>query len=125
MSSFRHSEPPLNAGQPAAQPRHGDAADGSLTIPNYPKNFCIYDRNYSGVVDACDHPLTPDCPGDMDGDGDVDFADAEVFLSCLNGPDVTTPPPGCDPADFETADLDEDGDADLADFAAFQRFFTG
>ncbi len=64
-------------------------------------------------------------PGDLDGNGDVDFADAQIFLSCMAGPEVTTPPPGCDPADFEMADLDGDGDVDRVDFDMLQHLFGG
>ncbi|HUW84069.1 MAG TPA: hypothetical protein VMZ31_14890 [Phycisphaerae bacterium] len=63
--------------------------------------------------------------GDFDDDGDVDLGDYEEFLACLNGPNVTTPPPGCSPQQFAEADLDGDEDCDLADAAAFARRFTG
>ncbi len=63
--------------------------------------------------------------GDFDGDGDVDLGDYEEFFACLNGPNVTTPPPGCSPEQFVQADLDGDGDCDLADAAAFADRFTG
>ncbi len=62
--------------------------------------------------------------GDFDGDGDADVDDFAVFAACLAGPEVTTPPPGCDPSDFAQADLDGDLDVDLADFAAFSVIFT-
>jgi hypothetical protein len=64
-------------------------------------------------------------PGDLDGDCDVDAADAQLLVSCMNGPDVTTPPAGCDPDDFARADLDADGDVDLADVEAFHSPFGG
>jgi hypothetical protein len=41
----------------------------------------------------------------------------------LAGPDITTPPPGCDPAHFTASDLDADGDVELRDFASFQIAF--
>ena len=62
---------------------------------------------------------TCDLPGDMDGDGDVDWDDYVAFEACLTGAD-TTPPAGC-----EAADLDFDGDVDLEDFAVFQQIFEG
>ena len=61
--------------------------------------------------------------GDLDGAGDIDAADFATFTTCLAGPDVTTPPPGCDPMDFAGADLGGDLDVDLADTALFQRAF--
>ena len=59
-------------------------------------------------------------PGDLDGDGDIDWEDYDLFEDCLAGPDG--PPTGdCGPA----ADMDGDGDVDLEDFAEFQRIFEG
>lgn len=63
-------------------------------------------------------PLVP-APGDGDADGDVDLNDFTAWEPCLSGPDVV-PTPGC-----EDDDLDLDLDVDLGDFAAFQLFFTG
>lgn len=63
--------------------------------------------------------------GDLNGDRNVDLADAQIFVGCLAGPGVATPPPGCTPAAFESADLDTDGDVDVSDFGTFQNFFTG
>ncbi|MCK4341908.1 MAG: hypothetical protein KAY37_09325 [Phycisphaerae bacterium] len=63
--------------------------------------------------------------GDFEPDGDVDLNDFNTFSTCQAGPDEVTPPPGCDPADFDAADLDCDEDVDLADFSIFQTAFTG
>lgn len=59
--------------------------------------------------------------GDIDGDCQVTAADFVLIAGCLAGPDVHTPPPGCDPQHFDSSDLDEDGDVDLRDFAEFQQ----
>ncbi|MHC4610085.1 MAG: DUF3466 family protein, partial [Planctomycetota bacterium] len=72
-------------------------------------------------------PLTPQTgvPGDLDADYHVDADDLEIFATCLAGPGVTTPPPGCDPVHFDRADLDFTGHVDLHDFREFQTLFTG
>jgi hypothetical protein len=54
-------------------------------------------------------PGGPDCPEDLDGDGDVDLADLAQLLANYG---VTS---GAGPDD---GDLDGDGDVDLADLAA-------
>jgi hypothetical protein len=63
--------------------------------------------------------------GDLNWDGVVNNADFNVFADCIAGPDVTSPPAGCDAGAFSRADLDTDDDVDLADFADFQEAFTG
>ena len=57
------------------------------------------------------------CPGDMDGDGDLDFADFEELSLCLTGP-YMWPTRACD-----TGDFDLDDDIDMRDFDRFQRGF--
>jgi hypothetical protein len=58
--------------------------------------------------------LCPTIPGDMDGDGDVDLADAAGFVDCVDGP-LATFAGGCG-----CADLNDDTVVDLKDFAVFQ-----
>jgi hypothetical protein len=62
----------------------------------------------------------PPCygPGDVNADTSVDAGDLDAFVTCMPGPDVLAPPPGCNPETFARADLDPDGDVDLHDFAA-------
>ncbi|MCH7813387.1 MAG: hypothetical protein IID40_05135, partial [Planctomycetes bacterium] len=87
----------------------------------------------SGLTDAADaEPVLGQALGrsgvassDFDVDGDVDLDDYRILADCLNGPDVTTPPSDCDPADFANADLDVDLDVDLQDSAIFSQSFTG
>jgi hypothetical protein len=76
------------------------------------------DLNRNGIPDECDPA------GDIDGDGDVDVDDFVPFSACQAGPDVTEPPPDCDPAVFALSDLDDDGDVDLRDFAILQDALT-
>ncbi|MCH8147733.1 MAG: hypothetical protein IH987_07010 [Planctomycetes bacterium] len=57
--------------------------------------------------------------GDLDGDRDVDLDDHAIFVACLNGPDVNTPPLRCTQEQFDLADLEVDRDVDLHDFKFF------
>jgi hypothetical protein len=50
----------------------------------------------------------PDCPGDLDGDRDIDLADLAVLLAHY---------PTESGATYADGDIDEDGDVDLADLA--------
>ncbi len=63
--------------------------------------------------------------GDLNSDGLVNHSDLALFAQCVNGPDVSTPPPGCDPVLFAASDLNDDSDVDLADFATFQSLPGG
>ncbi len=53
--------------------------------------------------------LTPDCPGDLDGDNDVDLGDLSQLLAHYG---ITSG------ASYEDGDLDGDGDVDLGDLSA-------
>ncbi|MEP0845760.1 MAG: S8 family serine peptidase [Phycisphaerae bacterium] len=61
---------------------------------------------------AADFVCVPDCPADLDGDGDVDLADLSELLTHFGG--AGTPAQG---------DLDGDGDIDLADLSAMLEDF--
>jgi hypothetical protein len=54
-------------------------------------------------------PCGPECPGDLDGDGDIDLSDLAQLLAHYG---MTSG------AEYEDGDLDGDGDVDLADLAA-------
>lgn len=99
----------------------GDAQNGSLTIPNVPLDFSLYDRNADGIVNAGDNPLSPIVAADLNDNGQLDPEDALRMLAVLLGPELTVLPPNQPPlGDFITADLDADADVDLRDFAQLQ-----
>jgi uncharacterized lipoprotein YddW (UPF0748 family) len=117
---------------PLTDPIHGMTGDGVLWTST---NRGVFEHLAFSIVDSVgpftvyidDIDLLCELPafGDIDHDGDVDFDDFSLFSGCLAGPDITTPPPGCDPDDFASADHDGDDDVDMADFAAFQQQSTG
>ena len=93
--------------------------------------FTAYDVGADNIVEAgldgfevlnfeCVDPV----PGDIDGDHDVDLSDWGLFVGCLAGPDVSTPPAGCSLAQFSLSDLDTDGNVDLADSCLLQASFV-
>lgn len=53
--------------------------------------------------------------GDLNGDGRVDGADVEAFVSCATGPNMGPVGAGC-----AASDLDGDGDSDQSDFGLLQ-----
>ncbi len=64
------------------------------------------DANGNGVPDECE---SPECPGDLDGDLDIDLADLAQLLAHYG---LTQG------AIYEDGDIDLDGDVDLTDLAA-------
>ncbi|MBI5864662.1 MAG: family 10 glycosylhydrolase [Planctomycetes bacterium] len=75
----------------------------------------------AGGIALRNFTLCPGVPpfGDMDGDGDVDFADFAQFVFCLSGPDIDYPP-----GQFcLDGDSDADFDVDMADFMQLQRSY--
>ncbi len=64
------------------------------------------DANGNGVPDECEGP---ECPGDLDGDSDIDLADLAQLLAHYGMTSGAT---------YWDGDLDGDGDVDLSDLAA-------
>ena len=60
------------------------------------------------------------CPGDFDGDSDVDSDDYDAFKACFTGPGGGLIDPGCIPGDF-----DGDEDVDCDDWEEFKNAWTG
>ncbi|MBK9127504.1 MAG: hypothetical protein IPM13_06850 [Phycisphaerales bacterium] len=96
------------------------ATDGTVTVVGY--GFNAQTGRYEALLWRS--VSAPSHPGDIDGDGDVDWDDFASFTACLAGPDVATPSSECSGPHFPRADLNVDGDVDLADFAEFQRVFA-
>ena len=105
---------------------HAFLPPGSYTVefsaPGYVPQSHVVTVNFPEVIEVT---LDPCGLGDLDCDGAVDLTDFAVFAGCMNGPESSTPPPGCDPGDFTNADLDDDDNVDLADFGVFQFVFDG
>jgi GH25 family lysozyme M1 (1,4-beta-N-acetylmuramidase) len=59
-------------------------------------------------------------PGDLDRNGNIDFADVNIFQDCMTGPGASPPAPNC-----QAADIDHDGDVDQSDFGILQRCLSG
>jgi hypothetical protein len=59
-------------------------------------------------------------PPDLDGDGDVDLADAGLLANCMSGAGIFVDRSPCN-----EADLDGDNDVDQSDFGLFQRCLSG
>jgi hypothetical protein len=77
----------------------------------------LIDISNLGVGETFEIILRAGPPGDVDDDDDVDLADFEALLACLEGAD----------SDGECElffDFNADESVDLSDFAVFQRAFT-
>jgi endonuclease/exonuclease/phosphatase family metal-dependent hydrolase len=108
---------------PVIGPVGGNIPPGAARLPDGQDTDTSDDWTVlSAFLDASDgqHPITPgrtNLAGDLDGDGDVDEIDRDLFIGGLSGANV----PATDP----DGDLDLDGDADLDDYAILQLAFTG
>ena len=58
--------------------------------------------------------IQPDCPGDLDGSGQIDLADLATLLANFGTASGATP---------EQGDMDGDGAVDLSDLSAFLARF--
>jgi hypothetical protein len=101
------------------------ATGATLTVDDAgPDDAGVYDAvvtNIVGSTVSAPATLSVGRLGDMDADDDVDADDFVIFGGCLVGPDISVPPPGCDPTHFARADLDSDNDVDLTDLLLLQR----
>jgi len=85
-------------------------------------NRILMDNLFVGDCDDC---VLPPLPGDLDGDGDVDFGDFSVLAGNLTGTVTPPEPPGTGGKLPEEGDIDGDGDVDFTDFSTFAFNFTG
>jgi len=79
-------------------------------------------RDYFTITTAA---CSPNIPGDLDCDGDVDLDDFVLWSPCLAGPGVVVSPQGCSAIIFTDSDLDMDSDVDLGDYALFTMALAG
>jgi hypothetical protein len=91
--------------------------DGRAVIPNFARNFSLYDLNYDGVVDGRDVALSEPL-GDATDDGQVTMVDFGYFQRCF----------GMFNGEIDTCgimDLNEDGIIDYLDYQEFSVRFRG
>ncbi len=60
--------------------------DARVTLCDFANNFCLYDFNFDGVVDACDAD-TLGYGADLNGDGMTNFFDVSAFLQAFSDQD--------------------------------------
>lgn len=98
----------------------GNATNGSLDWPGFAADFCVYNTNYDGFVDAADAVVI----GDLDLDQAVDVSDIDDFIQALIDPGVYTDTHnGADPV--VRGDLDGDGNLNGADIEGFVSLILG
>ncbi|MEC9373461.1 MAG: dockerin type I domain-containing protein, partial [Planctomycetota bacterium] len=78
--------------------RDVDDFPGSVSLPQVPRNFSVFDLNFDGSIDASDVNIIPEPPNpsDLNQDGVVNAADLAILL----GSWLTSNP---------TADVNQDG----------------
>jgi hypothetical protein len=88
------------------EPCPGEGGDNYCSRP---ERVTYYGHRDVFLDDVSLHLVSDECPGDLDGDGDVDLADLAQLLSHYGMTEGAT---------YEDGDLDGDGDVDLSDLAA-------
>lgn len=92
----------------------GDFFNSQISLHDFASNFSLYDTNHDGLV----HPNDLFNMGDMDLDGDVDYADIDDFILALLDPEAyQAGHEGVSPA--TRGDLNGDFMMDGADVAGF------
>ncbi|MCL4221300.1 MAG: hypothetical protein KJZ65_08015 [Phycisphaerales bacterium] len=84
--------------------------DGRVTLCDFANNFCLYDFNYDGVIDACD-ASTLGHGADLNHDGMLNFFDVAAFLQDFS-------------AQSTSADWNSDGMLNFFDVSAYLQVFS-
>lgn len=84
--------------------------DGRVTLCDFSNNFCLYDFDFNGVIDACD-ASTLGHGSDLNADGMINFFDVSVFLQAFS-------------AHNPTADWNADGMFNFFDVSAYLQVFS-
>ena len=106
--------PPL----PTRTARGGDFANAGILMSSL-SGFALAINMVAEAANVGFRVAAVLCPGDFDGDNDVDEDDFDAFESCFTGPDGGPQSRGCTPGDF-----DGDDDIDCDDWALFVASWT-
>lgn len=86
------------------------ALDGRVTLCDFAGNFCLYDFNSDGVIDACDAG-TLGHGADLNNDGLVNFFDVSIFLQAFS-------------SQHPLADWNADGAFNFYDVSGYLQVFS-